>query len=220
MGMKRYAPLITLLVGVLLAGVLVTASSIAARPAAGPDRGADEAAVRPTASPSATAAAALSASPTAPARKVNAVWAGEVDGGGATIAISVRDGVAIAYLCDGRRIEAWLRGVAANGELYLTGRSGAEVTGRFGDGKAVGRVTVSGRTWKFTAPAVKKPSGLYRATAQVRNAEVDGGWIVLANGRQVGVLSVDGEPEPAPTLNTSTGVAIVDDTPVTAEPVN
>jgi serine/threonine-protein kinase len=218
--MKRYAPLITLLVGVLLAGVHLTASSIAARPAVGPERGTDEAALRPTAAPSATATAAPSVSPTRPAPRVNAVWAGEVDGGGVTVAISVKDGVAIAYLCDGRRIEAWLRGVAANGELYLTGRNGAELTGRFGNGGATGHVTTSGRTWEFTAPAVKKPSGVYRATAQVRNAAVDGGWIVLANGRQVGVLSVDGEPEPAPTLNTSTGVAIVDDTPITAEPVN
>jgi hypothetical protein len=220
--MKRYAPLITLLAGLILAGVLLTASTIAARPAAGPDPSAGEPA-EPLAQPSAaqsSAAAAPSPSPTRPAAKVNAVWAGEVDGGGATIAISVKDGVAIAYLCDGRRIEAWLKGVAANGDLFLTGKNGAELIGTFGNGRATGRVTASGRAWTFTAPAVKKPSGLYRATAQVRNATADGGWIVLADGRQVGVLSVDGEPEPAPTLDLSTGVAIVDGTPITAAPVN
>src|SRR4029453_18626188 len=109
-GMKRYAPLITLLAGLILAGVLVTASTIAARPAAGPDPSASEPA-EPLAQPSAaqsSAAAEPSPSPARAAAKVNAVWAGEVDGGGATIAISVKDGVAIAYLCDGRRIEAWL----------------------------------------------------------------------------------------------------------------
>ena len=33
--------------------------------------------------------------------KVTATWAGDVDGGKATIAIAAKDGVAIAYVCDG-----------------------------------------------------------------------------------------------------------------------
>ena len=75
-------------------------------------------------SPSARAVAgAVEPSAGRPARrrpgrdKVNATWAGDVDGGEATIAISVNDGVAIAYLCDGKRVEAWLQGTAADGKL-------------------------------------------------------------------------------------------------------
>jgi hypothetical protein len=221
--MKRYAPLLTLLVGLVVAGVLVTASTIAAKPTAAPQPAAAEpAGAEPAPAGSATPASSPTPSPppAPPPAKVNATWAGQVDGGGAAIAIAVKDGVAIAYLCDGRRIEAWLQGTAAAGVLSLTGKGGASLTGTFGNGKATGTVRVSGRTWKFTAPAVKPPSGLYRATAQVRNAQVVGGWIVYGNGRQTGVLLVDDEPEPAPALDVASGVAVVDGTPITAAPVN
>jgi serine/threonine-protein kinase len=67
---------------------------------------------------------------------------------------------------------------------------------------------------------VKSPSGLYRLSAQVRGAKVVGGWIVLADGTQVGVLSVDGQAQPAPQLDTSTGGVVVDGTAATAAPVD
>jgi serine/threonine-protein kinase len=67
---------------------------------------------------------------------------------------------------------------------------------------------------------VHKPSALYKAAAKVRNAEVKGGWIVLPDGRQVGVLKVDGTARPAPPLNTAGGVAVVDGSTVTATPID
>jgi hypothetical protein len=40
-------------------------------------------------------------------------YAGEVKGGGASVAISIHRGQAIAYVCNGSVIEAWLKGTAA-----------------------------------------------------------------------------------------------------------
>ncbi|GAB4059203.1 hypothetical protein [Catellatospora paridis] len=221
--MKRNGPLLTLLAGLALAAVLITVNlTVTARGGDDPDpvgfgaapATSAPAAAAPSASPSAEA------SPTAaPAAKVNAIWAGTVNGGGATIAISVTDGVAVAYLCDGKKAEVWLQGTAADGKLSLTGKNGATLVGTFGGGKATGTVTASGRKWTFTVKAVAKPSGLYRATATVRNAKVVGGWIVLPDGSQVGVVTVDDVPRPAPAIDPATGAVTVDGAALTAEPV-
>lgn len=224
--MKRNGPLITLLAGLALAAVLITVNLTVNAPGGDDPDPAGFGAAAPTAT---AAAPATEAPPTSPpaepppseaAAKVNATWAGTVDGGGATIAIAVKDGVAVAYLCDGKKAEVWLQGTAAAGKLQLTGAKGATLTGTFGGGKAAGTVAAAGRTWKFTAAAVKKPSGLYRATATVRGAKVVGGWIVLPDGSQVGVVSVDGEPGPAPAIDPATGAVTVDGAALTATPVS
>ena len=44
-----------------------------------------------------------------------------------TIAIAVKDGKAIAYVCDGKKIEAWLDGTLQGDTLALTGKGGASV---------------------------------------------------------------------------------------------
>jgi serine/threonine-protein kinase len=67
---------------------------------------------------------------------------------------------------------------------------------------------------------VAPPSGLYRATANVRNAKIVGGWIVLADGQQVGVVSTDDQPQAAPPLDVTTGQATVDNTTISAAPVD
>lgn len=222
--MRRNGPLITLLAGLALAAVLVTVNLVAT--SAGDDAatpsGFDAAAAPTSAAASAPAvdpSPSASLPPSPPPAKVNAVWAGTVDGGGATIAIAVTDGVAVAYLCDGKRAEVWLQGTAAAGKLALTGKKGATLTGTFGGGKAIGTVAAAGRDWRFTAPAIAKPSGLYRAVADVRGAKVVGGWIVLPDGSQVGVVTVDDEPQPAPAIDPATGAATVEGTALTAVPV-
>jgi hypothetical protein len=199
--MKR-TPVLTLLAGLAVAVVLLVMSTIAALgPADDKVTAANEAPAGAAATtPAPTPPPSPSAEP-APA-KVNATWAGVVDGGAATIAIAVKDGVAIAYLCDGKKIEAWLQGTAAAGKLTLTGQNGATLTGTFGGGKATGKIVASGKSWTFTAPTAQPPGGLYRAAQFVNSAKVVCGWIVLADGRQVGVCTPDGkEPEPAPRLD-------------------
>jgi hypothetical protein len=152
------------------------------------------------------------------ARLGSATYAGRVAGGLATIAISIREGRAIAYLCDGKRTEAWLSGPAANGTLTLSGAKGATLTGTYAGGRASGRLSAGGRQWTFSVGNVAPPSGLYRASANVRNATVLAGWICLPGAGCIGTYTTDGEePLPGPELNQDNGTAVIDGTTVRAE---
>jgi hypothetical protein len=146
-------------------------------------------------------------------------YAGRVFGGSATIAIVVNGSRALAYLCDGSRRGAWLEGSAPGGQLTLTSAA-AELTGVYAEGMAAGTITVAGEHWEFGVRAVAVPSGLYRATATVHDTTIVGGWIVLPNGTQVGVLDADGRAGPAPSLDTRSGRSTVDGTEVTAKIVD
>ncbi|MDG4829510.1 hypothetical protein O7627_09365 [Solwaraspora sp. WMMD1047] len=175
------------------------------------------------AAPPADLAAPPSAEPTpAPttAAPLNVTWAGRVDGGGATIAISAKGDQAVAYICDGKKVEAWLKGTAVDGRLELTGKDGAELTGSYDGDRAEGEVSVGDRSFTFDVAATKKPSGLYRATADVRGARIVGGWIVLPDGTQVGLATVAGKVTAVSTLDTTSGGAEVGGTPVTGVPVD
>lgn len=140
-------------------------------------------------------------------------YAGTVFGGSASIAIVVNGTRAVAFLCDGERRATWLQGAAPGGQLTLTGAAGSPPAGLIGtyvEGVAAGTITIAGEHWEFGVRAVAAPSGLYRATATVREATIVGGWIVLPDGAQVGVIAADGGPATAPSLDTRSGSATVD----------
>jgi serine/threonine protein kinase, bacterial len=173
------------------------------------------------AAPATESQAPIALPPTvAVADRTRATFAGHVAGGGGTLAISLRDGVAIAYICDGKRVEAWLKGTARAGRLALTGKQKAKITGTFDAGRARGSVTVDGKTRAFTLTPVQKPSGLYRTATKVRNAQVVGSWIVLPDGRQVGVLTRAGAAGPAPVLDTRRRITVVDGMTVGASTID
>ena len=180
--MKIKTPYLTLLTGAALGAVLLVASMLAtpqapASPiAAATPAPASSATAQPSpASPTPTATAVANV----PAR---ANYAGEVNGGGASVAISIHHGQAIAYVCNGSVIEAWLKGTAANGHLTMTGKGHARLSATYRTKRAVGHVIAHGVRYTFSAPAVHKPSGLYRAIAIVRGAKIKAGWIVLPDG--------------------------------------
>ncbi|MER6789033.1 hypothetical protein ABT330_31175 [Streptomyces sp. NPDC000658] len=217
--MKRPGPLLTLLAGLVLGLSLLTLDATTGPKApTSPyrDRSPSPAPVRSTVSSAAPAPAPAAT----PSRAPDGDYAGRTDDDTAAVAVSVRDGRAIAYFCDGRTRESWLKGeVAGDGALRLTGRDGAKLTGMLGDGTRIeGTVRVGGTPRAFTADRARKPSGLWRATATVRSATIDGGWIVLRDGSQVGVLTRDGEPSPAPRIDPRTGAVTVDGQHLTARP--
>src|SRR5207247_6897736 len=135
-------------------------------------------------------------SPTSPAPAATAVanvptrvdYAGEVHGGGASVAISIHGSQAIAYVCNGSVIEAWLKGTAAGGHLTMTGKGRARLSATYRAKRAVGHVVAHGIRYTFPAPAVHKPSGLYRSIAVVRGSKTKAGWIVVHDGSPVGSL--------------------------------
>ncbi|WP_328615754.1 hypothetical protein OHS18_02540 [Amycolatopsis sp. NBC_00355] len=220
--MKHPGPLFTLLAGVALAGGIGIAN-LATGTGVPPVAGAANAAGAPPTTQSTPAAPPPATQPAktvdAPAR---ADYAGHVDGGGASVAVSVRDGHAIAYVCDGKKVEAWLQGVTVGGKLDLKGTKGASLAGSYDAAAVTGSVTAGGKSWRFTAAPAKKPAGLYRATPKVKGKGAKVGWIVQPDGSQVGILTTDDDQQSiaAPALDPAAGTATVDGAPVTAEAIS
>ncbi|WP_188192468.1 hypothetical protein [Nonomuraea sp. SYSU D8015] len=225
--MSRLGPVITLAAGAVLAAGLGVASIIAT-PAADPttaaaDNGNDAAEAPATEENSAQP----SPSPTkSEERRIEkADYAGRVKGNGALIAVSIRDGKAIGYFCDGRT-EAWFKGSQSADQVNLKGLAAGTITARLGDGQAKGSVSLGGKKWSFVAPTVVKPSGLYRATAIVRGATYKAGWIRVKNPNggytTVGAATQNGTQVPVPELNDAqpTAPLTVDGTTLQPEDVD
>jgi hypothetical protein len=220
--MRRNTPLITLLTGAALGIILLIASMLSTptKAPAGYTAGAtpppaSTAATQPSSASATAPPSSASASATAPAvvtAPEKADYAGRVQGDGASIAISIHDGQAIAYVCNGSAIEAWYKGTADNGVLIMTGKNNAHLSAIYDFGKVTGDVFAHGTDYRFTVGVVHKPSGLYQATAVVRGATVKAGWIVLSNGSKVGSLESDANAAApsatqAPDLDVATGTA-------------
>jgi hypothetical protein len=230
--MRRNTPLLTLLTGAALGVILLIASMLstpsktpAGYNAAATPPPASSAATQPspasaTATPSPASESQTAPSQTAPAvvtAPVRADYAGRVQGGGASVAISIHDGQAIAYVCNGSAIEAWYKGTASNGVLIMTGKNNAHLSAIYDFGKVTGDVLAHGTDFSFAVGVVHKPSGLYQATALVRGASVKAGWIVLSNGMKVGSIEPDANSAApsatqAPDLDVATGTAQDGDT--------
>jgi hypothetical protein len=211
--MKRKGPIITLAAGLLLAAVLLLVDLSVTKKRDAANTAADKpvaAVVKNTPAPTTPAPTPTATQPAAVGTQTT--YAGKAGAG--TIAIAVKDGKAVAYLCDGHTTEAWLQGTVQNGAINLTGSKNASLTGSLANGAASGSVTAAGRQWTFTAKVVAPPSGLYRAAANVRGAQIVGGWIVLENGQQIGMVDYGDHEEAAPPLTGTS--ANIGGTPVTA----
>jgi serine/threonine-protein kinase len=224
--MKRSGPLLTLLTGLLVGLFMLSLNATTGEKPT-------SASVKPSASVNPSAGTKASPSP-APAQTSTppspsptrtavpeGVYTGRTDDDSSAVAITVRGDKAIAYVCDGRNVESWLQGdVEDDGSLRLTGKGGASL-----DGKAKGTVEIRGTanvgsgSHAFTIGRSKKSSGLYRANSTVAGAKIEGGWIVLPDGEQVGILKRDGKPSPAPGIDPETGAVTVDGQQLTARPV-
>jgi hypothetical protein len=200
--MKRNTPLITLLTGAALGVVLLIASMLQApvkAPASYSATASPSAASPASSAPAAPASspAPASASPTATpysAGPARANYASKVQGGGATIAISVHDGQVIVYICNGSTLDEWFSGpISSNGKVTLTGKNNATLDASYGVGEMTGSAVAHGTDFNFSAGAVSKSSGagLYRATADVGGTTVKAGWIVLGDGTKIGSLEPD-----------------------------
>ena len=251
--MKIPTPVLTLIVGAVLAASLLvssmsavsakkaalaaaSASAVAAgtgpaAPAAASAGTASASAAGAGVSPSASPAASALASPSAAASAAGFVipahgnYVGEVQGDLGSVAIAVHDTFAIAYFCNGKTQEAWLKGTPHGGQLSMTGNGGARLTASYALGHVRGTVVVNGISYVFSVVAVHRPSGLFESITDVRGATVKAGWIVLANGTQVGSLNPNlnaAHPvsQAAPKLDLSTLTANDGGVTLTAVPVD
>lgn len=211
--MKKHAPLLTLGAVAVLGGALFAVNG-ALDPA-------NQAAPVPAAAP---APAVPEPPPTAavpePPAVVETVWAGRSSGDEVTVAVAVRDGRAVAYVCDGDRVEAWLEGTLTGDRLELAGED-ASLTGTVDDVAAFGSVTVGGVSWPYSAQAVEAPEGLYDGRANVDGVAVRIGWIALDGTVTGGARAADGRLVDAPEFDPAApGGVELDGVPVTVTPVD
>ena len=209
--MKKYAPLATLVAVVLLGGALLVANMVsdpanrtttvaeapapAATVAAPPSEWAAAASAAPVPEPAPPAAAP----PAAPAVTEKA-YTGRSSGNEVTVAIAVKDGKAVAYACDGKKIEAWLEGTLTGDTLTLQGRT-SSITATMDEKATFGMVTVDGKEWPFAAKGVESPAGLYEGRGTLAGVATRVGWIVDENGGVTGVQTTNGTRQPAPPLD-------------------
>jgi len=229
--MRRNTPLITLLTGAAL-GVILLIASMLVTPSGTPVSYSASDASSASSSPSAPAAASSSSAPATEPSAVptatsptHATYAGRVGGGGGSVAVAIHGNQAIAYVCNGSTVEAWMRGTATGGKLVMTGKDGAKLTATYSHRRVAGDVAAHGTDYSFAVHLVNKPSGLYQATAEVRGAKVKAGWIVLPDGSQVGAFESDansGAPSAveAPMLDVATGTARAGNLTLYATPVD
>jgi hypothetical protein len=213
--MKRSGPLLTLVTVAVLGAVLFIANSVG-NPA---NTSTNPAASVTAAPPAAQPAPATPAPPPAAAQPAvkEEVFAGWSAGKEVSVAIAVKDGRAVAYVCDGKKVESWLEGSVKGDQISLKGKNDASITGTVSTADSSGTVAVAGKQWNYAAKAVEKPAGLYEGRADVRGVATRIGWIVQADGTQTGIRSAAGaEPQAAPVLDpANAGGVIVDGVPVT-----
>ncbi|MEU2159006.1 hypothetical protein ABZ532_29040 [Streptomyces sp. NPDC019396] len=217
--MKHPGPLITLFAGLVLGLFMLSLNATTGEPSpAAVKRPAQSRSPGPS-TPAPRSPATVPA--TSPVARPQTEYAGRTADDTASVAISLRGDRAIAYFCDGHTQEAWLRGpVEDDGDMHLTSTdTDARLDGFLDAGRVTGTVRINGRDHLFTAPKAGKPAGLYRATAEVRGAELKGGWIITQDGRQVGIVTRAGETSAAPPIDPATGAVTVDGTQLTARPV-
>jgi hypothetical protein len=153
-----------------------------------------------------TAAAATPAPPPPapsppPAFPAKADYVGKIPtaNGTITVEITVQGAKAVAYACDGNRVESWLRGSASNGVVSLANKDKtSRLEGRLEGNAVVGTLWIGEKKWDFKADPAQPPAGLY----VYDEAGVRSSWIIDANGGVTGVQrQPDGSTGPAPGLS-------------------
>jgi hypothetical protein len=203
--MRRFAPLLTLLAVVVLGGALFALNILGdpgsknAQPSAAVGAASAGAAVAapPTAAPPAAAAPAAEAPAVA-----EKAYAGRSSGNEVTVAIAVKNGRAVGYICDGKRVEAWLEGSVSGSDLSLKSADGkSTIVGTVDEAKSLGTVAVGDKEWPFAAKDAASPAGLYEGRASVKGVLNRIGWIVLPDGTQTGMLKAGTTEVTAPVLD-------------------
>jgi hypothetical protein len=222
--MRRFAPLLTLLAVAVLGGALLTLN-VLGDPANKTAQPTAAAASEPPAAAAPTPAPAPPPTSAPPAAEAPAVaekaYAGRSAGNEVTVAIAVKNGRAVGYVCDGKKIEAGLEGTVSGSDLTLKSKDGTStIEGTVDDKQSFGTVAVNGKQWPFAAKAASSPAGLYEGRAQVRGVLNRIGWIMLQDGSQTGVWNRGSEEVAAPVLDpTRLDAVVVDGVPVAVRTV-
>jgi hypothetical protein len=104
----------------------------------------------------------------------------------------VTDGRAVvAYVCDGQSVSHWFRGGVTGGTLNLESAGGARLQATVAETVVQGQFTLPGAAaLAFSADPAIEPAGLYRAEHEADDGRYIAGWVVLADGRQRGLVNM------------------------------
>ncbi len=157
--MKSKGPLVTLAAVAALGGGLwaVNVHHTPPEPAAAP-------AARPAAT--ATALPGPAPKPALDPFAAKANFAGKIPtaNGTITLEITVHGTEAVAYACDGRAVEAWLRGSARGGALALSSKGAtSSLTGEHHGNTVTGTLAIGEQSWKFATFEVDRVQGTSNA---------------------------------------------------------
>ena len=219
--MKKHGPLATLVAVVLLGAVLLVVNMMSTPTPAGnaAQTAAAPAAVATSEPAEAAPPAAAEPAPAAAPAVAEKAYTGRSAGNEVTVAIAVKDGKAVAYVCDGKKVEAWMEGTLAGGQLTLEGRTGS-LAATVSDKATLGSVTVDGVEWPFAAKGVQAPAGLYQGRGVLKGVAARVGWIVEENGNVTGLAVVGNGIAPAPVIDPNAPAAVtVDGVVMTVDPV-
>jgi hypothetical protein len=125
-------------------------------------------------------------------------------------------GAVLAYVCNGTSIGRWLTGRVVDGVAELTGKTGAALSVRFRNGRAVGTTKLGRKTIRFSLPRAEGFSGLRRAVARLGGRVFEAAWIVTNAGVTRGLATEDGGKTVA--TSSSTNSPEGPDSGVTASP--
>src|ERR1700691_1351729 len=119
---------------------------------------------------------------------VEAVYSGRSSGNQVTLAVVTDGDKAVAYVCNGRTVQAWLQGSVRRNQVSLPGLHGTSLTGSLSGLAMFGTVTPgAGLSFPFSAELSARPAGVFQARITVNGLATRIGWAVLPDGTQLGV---------------------------------
>jgi hypothetical protein len=111
-------------------------------------------------------------------------------------------GLILAYACDGQQVAEWFAGALQGQSADLTTSDGARLHVGLAAQGAKGVLTLtSGPPLTFQIGLATGQAGLYRAKQEVNGVVYLGGWVLLADGRQAGVIETATQKMAAPRLD-------------------
>src|SRR6476620_7381749 len=105
------------------------------------------------------------------------------DGQTMTLGVAVDGEKVVAYACDGSDDEAWFFGKQTDGKLDITGKFRDTLNASYAGKDVVGALTMNGVSYKFNAPQVADPAGMYTAVLDGVRAS----WVVRPDNTATGV---------------------------------
>jgi hypothetical protein len=131
--------------------------------------------------------------------EIKTVFIGRIPNSDALIAIATKERRVLAYVCDGKQVSEWFKGVVNDdNSLELQSKSGASLIVQINQKSAQGTLELSTGNYVFSALPTRGKAAFYRSEGTNRVA----GWVILPNGTTKSAISVNKNILAAPEINT------------------